>query len=162
MAKVTSSTALPVPAQSVWAVIGGFNALPDWHPAVEKSETKTEDGAKVRTLSLAGGGAIVEKLVSSDHKERTYSYAILSGPLPVANYEASIRVRESDSGIGCTSSSGRANSTLRARRKAMPSLPYAASTKPVSKTSKRCSAAKQERLNLSLLHHDLRRALAAR
>jgi len=102
MAKVNSSTVLPVPAQSVWAVIGGFNALPNWHPAVEKSETTDESGAKVRTLSLAGGGAIVEKLVSSDDKERTYSYAILSGPLPVANYEASIRVRENEGGIGCT------------------------------------------------------------
>jgi len=102
MPKVTSSTALPVPAQSVWSVIGGFNALPDWHPAVEKSETANEGGTKVRTLHLAGGGTIVEKLVASDDKERTYSYTILSGPLPVANYEATIKVRQNDGASGCT------------------------------------------------------------
>jgi len=102
MAKVTSSTALPVPAQSVWSVIGGFNALPDWHPAVEKSDTESQGGTKVRTLHLAGGGTIVEKLVASDDTERTYSYTILSGPLPVANYEATIKVRQNDGDSGCT------------------------------------------------------------
>ncbi len=101
MAKVASSTELPVPAQSVWTVIGGFNALPDWHPAVEKSELEEGDGTKLRTLSLAGGGTIVERLEAKDERERTYSYSILSGPLPVANYQATIRVRENDSG-GCT------------------------------------------------------------
>ena len=100
MAAVKMSQELPVPAQAVWSVIGGFNALPDWHPAVEKSETKTEGDAKVRTLHLAGGGEIVERLESADEKERTYTYSILSGPLPVSNYTASIKVRES--GIGCS------------------------------------------------------------
>jgi hypothetical protein len=102
MAKVNSSTELPVPAQTVWSMIGSFNALPDWHPAIEKSELSEEGGAKVRTLHLAGGGTIVEKLESSDDKERAYSYSILSGPLPVANYTANLRVRQSESGLGCT------------------------------------------------------------
>ena len=101
MAKVSSTTHLPVPAQSVWTVIGGFNALPDWHPAVAKSEQEEKDGAKLRTLSLAGGGTIVERLEAKDDKERTYSYSILSGPLPVVNYQATICVREADGG-GCT------------------------------------------------------------
>ena len=100
MANVSISQELPVPAQTVWSVVGGFNALPDWHPAVAKSETQTEGGAKVRTLSLAGGGTIVERLEQVDDKERAYTYSILSGPLPVADYTATIRVRES--GAGCT------------------------------------------------------------
>ena len=100
MTAVKVSQELPVPAQAVWSVIGGFNGLPDWHPAVEKSETKTEEGARIRTLSLAGGGQIVERLESSDENERTYTYSILSGPLPVADYTATIKVR--DAGIGCS------------------------------------------------------------
>jgi Polyketide cyclase / dehydrase and lipid transport len=102
MAKVNLSQDLPVPAQAVWSVVGGFNALPDWHPAVAKSDTKTDGGAKVRTLTLAGGGTITERLEQVSDKERAYTYSILSGPLPVANYSATIRVRESDSGSGCT------------------------------------------------------------
>lgn len=103
MTQVNVTQELPVPAQSVWTVIGGFNALPDWHPAVEKSETSKTAGQTTRTLTLAGGGGtIVERLDQADEKERTYSYSILSGPLPVANYTATIRVRERESGAGCT------------------------------------------------------------
>ena len=99
MAKVSSTTELPVPAKTVWAVIGNFNALPDWHPAVEKSELKKEDGSTLRKLSLMGGGTIEEKLEQIDDKERRYTYTIISGPLPVSNYTATLKVR--DSGKGC-------------------------------------------------------------
>ena len=100
MAKVSSSADLPVSAQTVWSVIGNFNALPDWHPAVAKSELKEEGGSTLRTLSLVGGGSIEEKLEQIDDHERLYTYSILSGPLPVANYTATLRVRDSNG--GCT------------------------------------------------------------
>ena len=100
MAKVNMTTELGVPAQAVWSVIGGFNALPDWHPAIEHSELDEEGGAKIRTLSLVGGGTIVERLEQVDDSERAYTYSILSGPIPVADYVATIRVREA--GQGCT------------------------------------------------------------
>lgn len=100
MATVSMTQNLPVPAQMVWATIGGFNALPDWHPAVEKSELEEEGGATIRRLHLAGGGEIVERLEKVDDKERLYSYSIISGSLPVSNYTASIRVK--DIGVGCS------------------------------------------------------------
>lgn len=90
MAKVSMSTDLNVSADLVWKLIGGFNALPDWHPAVEKSEL-TEAG-QTRTLSIAGGGKIVEKLEEVDESARTYSYSIVDSPLPVSNYTATIKV----------------------------------------------------------------------
>ena len=37
MAKVSMSIPLPVSIEQAWQLIGGFNALPDWHPAVHKS-----------------------------------------------------------------------------------------------------------------------------
>ena len=100
MANVSVTQDLPVPAQMVWATIGRFNAMPDWHPAVEKSEQSKDGGNTIRKLHLVGGGEIVEKLEMVDDKERLYSYSIQSGPLPVANYTASIRVR--DTGAGCS------------------------------------------------------------
>ena len=98
MAKVSMSTDLKVSADKAWELIGGFNALPDWHPAVEKSEL--EEAGQTRRLSLAGGGTIVEKLESSDDGARTYSYTIVSGPLPVANWTSTIRV--TGQGDDCT------------------------------------------------------------
>jgi uncharacterized protein YndB with AHSA1/START domain len=96
MSKVDMSTDLSVSADKVWELIGGFNALPDWHPAVEKSEL--EEGGTVRRLSLAGGGEIVEKLEKVDDNEHVYTYSIVSAPLPVTNYVSTIRVKDEGEG----------------------------------------------------------------
>lgn len=99
MAKVNMSTKLNVSPDELWKTIGGFNALADWHPAVEKSEL--EEGGQVRKLSLLGGGTIVERLQKMDDTGRLYRYSIESAPLPVANYVSEIRVKESEGGKGC-------------------------------------------------------------
>ena len=96
MAKVSVQSKVDAPVDQVWDLIGRFNALPDWHPAVSKSEL--EDGGKQRRLDLIGGGSIIERLEAHDHDARTYRYSIVSGPLPVMNYEAVIRVEEGEDG----------------------------------------------------------------
>jgi hypothetical protein len=98
MAKFSMSADLKTSADSVWKAIGGFNALPDWHPAIEKSELEEE--GQVRRLELAGGGTVIEKLESKDDGSRTYSYSITDSPLPVANYFATIKV--TGEGDDCT------------------------------------------------------------
>jgi uncharacterized protein YndB with AHSA1/START domain len=102
MAKVSLSTTLPVPARIVWDAIGGFNSLAKWHPAVAKSEESKEGTATVRRLTLHGGGSIVERLDGKDDKKRTYTYSILDGPLPVADYKATLQVEENKDGKSCT------------------------------------------------------------
>ena len=42
MPKVKMSTTLYVPANAVWNMVGGFNQLARWHPAVANSEEKQE------------------------------------------------------------------------------------------------------------------------
>ena len=96
MAKVDMKIDLNVAADEVWKLIGGFNTLPDWHPAIEKSELEEE--GSMRRLSLAGGGTIVEKLERLDDSERVYTYSIVDSPLPVANYTATICVKDNSEG----------------------------------------------------------------
>lgn len=96
MANVKMSTELNVSPDTLWEFIGKFNGLPDWHPAVEQSELKDE--GSVRTLKLAGGGTIEEKLVSRNDSEREYSYSIIDSPLPIANYTSTIKVRSDADG----------------------------------------------------------------
>lgn len=98
MAKVSMQTELDVPVQQVWDLIGGFNALPDWHPAVENSEL--DNGGRIRKLSLAGGGTITERLERISDNEHAYTYSIINSPLPVSNYTATIRVLKDDTGKG--------------------------------------------------------------
>ena len=102
MAKVNLSTTLPVPARIVWDAIGGFNSLARWHPAVAKSEETKQGAATIRRLTLHGGGSIVERLEAKDERKRTYTYSIVSGPLPVTGYEARLHVEEHKDGKSCT------------------------------------------------------------
>ncbi|MFQ5761036.1 MAG: SRPBCC family protein [Acidiferrobacterales bacterium] len=100
MTKVNMKTQVPVSADKLWELIGQFNGVPNWHPAVEKSELE-EDG-KVRRLTLVGGGSIVERLEQIDDNEHLYRYSILESPLPVADYVAEIRVHQNEDGTGST------------------------------------------------------------
>ena len=98
MAKVRMETKLAASPEILWQTIGGFNALPAWHPAVAKSESTGETKGSTRTLSLVGGGSIVERLEELSPTERVYRYSIVSGPLPVADYAAEIRVIDNKDG----------------------------------------------------------------
>ena len=75
---------------ALWKKVGDFCGIGEWHPAVEKC-VLSADGKK-RTLSLKGGGTLVEGLENVDSAGRTYTYTILSGPLPVTNYHSTISV----------------------------------------------------------------------
>jgi len=90
MAQITRSVTVKASPETVWALIGGFQALPDWHPAAEGSAKEMVDGVEHRRLSLAGGGEILEKALGSDGM--SYGYEIVESPLPVNNYRSIISV----------------------------------------------------------------------
>jgi len=97
MVEISKSVDLGVDAATVWAVIGDFNSLADWHPAV--SQSRLEDDGNLRRLVLADGGKIVERLENRDDAARRYSYSIAQAPLPVTDYLATLGVCET--GDGC-------------------------------------------------------------
>jgi hypothetical protein len=86
------------PVDAVWQKVGDFCGIANWHPAIEKCELSADK--KVRTLTLKGGGTIVEKLVRWNDGNHSYTYSIVSGPLPVANYESTLHVSPAKSGKG--------------------------------------------------------------
>ena len=83
---------------AVWKKIGDFCGIANWHPAVAKCELSADK--KQRTLTLKGGGTIVEDLVSWSDKTHSYHYKIVSSPLPVDNYVSTIHVAAAMSGSG--------------------------------------------------------------
>ena len=87
-------------ANALWEKIGDFCGIGKWHPAIEKCELSAD--GKTRTLSLKGGGTIVEALVKMDPAARFYTYSIVSGPLPVANYTSTISVAVDGAGSTVT------------------------------------------------------------
>jgi hypothetical protein len=78
----------------VWAVVGDFCAIKDWHPAVVKCEKVGEGGDTYRLLTLKDGGKIKEKLTDTD--DTSYTYEIVESPLPVKDYEATLYVGKDD------------------------------------------------------------------
>ena len=92
MTDVSMQSEINVNPDELWEFSGRFNALPEWHPAV--SASKLEDGGRIRRLSLFGGGEIVERLEQIDDDDRLYRYSIISGTLPLANYAATLRVKD--------------------------------------------------------------------
>lgn len=96
MASVHETETYDVAPDAMWEKIGDYHGLADWHPAILSQDK--EDGGQVRVLHIDGGGTVTETLV--DEGERTYTYRIDESPLPVADYTATIAVREGDEG-GC-------------------------------------------------------------
>jgi hypothetical protein len=95
---LSRSTDVMASAADVWAVIGGFCAVGDWHPAVETC-TSDDQTPPTRTLHIAGGDAIfVETETARDDAAYSYSYAIMSGPLPVSDYVGTLSVADNDMG----------------------------------------------------------------
>jgi hypothetical protein len=95
MAKASASIDLPVSPGEVWQLIGGFGSLPDWQPAIPKSEL--HDGGRTRHLN---SGVIVERLMAFDEPGRSYTYHILQSPFPQKDYLSTLRVRELNGGKG--------------------------------------------------------------
>ena len=81
---------------ALWKKVGDFCGIGSWHPAIEKCVLSTD--GKQRTLSLKGGGTIVEALESWDDANHSYRYTIVSGPLPVTNYHSTISVTDDAKG----------------------------------------------------------------
>lgn len=83
----------------VWAMIGPFCAIQEWHPSIIScTEEAEQDGTVLRRLALAGGGEIVEQQVSRDDEARQYSYRIVESPLPVRAYKSTLTVDSVDGG----------------------------------------------------------------
>lgn len=99
---VTKTATVDAPPAKVWQTIGDFCGIGTWHPAVEKCEPSSKGGKSVRTLSLKGGGTIVEEQLARDEKKMDYSYTILESPLPVSDYKSTLTVAPSGSGSKLT------------------------------------------------------------
>lgn len=102
MARAHASSVINAPIDQVWAHIRDFNGVPNWHPAVAKSEIEgggpSDRVGCVRVLTLEGGAVIRERLLELSDLGHHYSYSILESPLPVANYRATLRLRRISDG----------------------------------------------------------------
>jgi hypothetical protein len=93
MAEVYMSKEVPTAPDVLWEKIGDFLGLDKWVSGIPPMESD-KDGT-VRRIGQ-GDNAIVEELVDSG--ERSYSYKIVQGPLPVKDYVSTLSVAASGDG----------------------------------------------------------------
>ncbi len=90
----TQEAMINASASDIWAHIGDFGGLHTWHPAVTATELTGSgtDVGDIRVLTLGDGAKITEEVRGHSNDDMSYSYAILESPLPVDNYESTIKV----------------------------------------------------------------------
>ena len=96
---VSLATALPVPAERVWALIRDFDAMPVWNASVRQSHIEDGPADRVgcrRVLLFDDGGTWTHQLTGLSDADRQLRYRIVATPqpmrIPVWNYRAEITV----------------------------------------------------------------------
>ena len=96
MAETFASAVLPADVAAVWSTVRDFDGLPGWQPAVADSVLGGGDApdrvGALRTLRMADGSTVVERLVALDDHDRRLTYQIVEAPYPVRFYRGSLRV----------------------------------------------------------------------
>ncbi|MDP6237330.1 MAG: SRPBCC family protein [Alphaproteobacteria bacterium] len=102
---VKKSASFKASADEVWHVINEFGSLQKWHPWFADSTLYTENGALHRLIVASDGAWVVESLEAYSWAGKSYTYSIVDGVFPIANYTATIAVSESGTGSTITWSS---------------------------------------------------------
>ena len=89
MAAISLDVSLASSKEDVWALVGDFGALAEWHPMVPNC-TLSEDGL-TRTISLPGVSA-VEVLDPEASGVWSHTYSVVSSPMPLEAYRATLSV----------------------------------------------------------------------
>lgn len=96
MAKAYASAVIDAPVDAVWKVVRDFDGLPNWHPAIARSEIEGGQPADrvgcVRSFYLVDGTHVRERLLSLDDTARCFTYNFEKPAFPVENYMARIEL----------------------------------------------------------------------
>jgi len=83
---------------TVWQKVGDFCGIAVWGGGIAHCELSADH--KQRTLTLGNGAKVIEELVRWSDKHHSYTYRIVSSPLPVDHYESTLRVIPDKVGTG--------------------------------------------------------------
>lgn len=91
MAVAVVTQIFPIPAHALWELIGDFGDTGKWSGRPPEACVRNGSGiGALRTLTLADDRVIVDRLEAQG--EYYYSYSIVTSPLPVRAYRATMSV----------------------------------------------------------------------
>ena len=89
--KRTEAPGLP---PEVWAVVGAFCAIKDWHPAVAECVESKEGDADLPHADAQGRRQ--DQGEADRHRGLAYTYEIVESPLPIKNYKSKLWLEVDD------------------------------------------------------------------
>jgi hypothetical protein len=105
MVRIYVSSVIDAGADSVWARIRDFNALPQWHPAIADSRIEQDQPSDrvgcIRHFHTRDGGTIRERLLALSDYDYTCTYEILQSPMGVSDYVATLKLTPVTDGNRC-------------------------------------------------------------
>ncbi|WP_067639357.1 SRPBCC family protein [Nocardia coubleae] len=88
MTEIRSHIVIDTPADTVWKLIGDVPNIAHWMPSMIESRGDADQ----RTVTLADGATLIEKIVTNDAARRRLQYAVVGGDLPVTTHLGTVDV----------------------------------------------------------------------
>jgi carbon monoxide dehydrogenase subunit G len=79
VATIRREIRIPRPASEVWAIVGDPGSVHRWFPGIVASTVECDDRGVFRTVELASGLKLVERIVTNDPTIRRFQYRIEGG-----------------------------------------------------------------------------------
>jgi hypothetical protein len=95
MLRVEAEHVFALPVDTLWAILGDFGQTGKW--SGRPPEACVQEGAGIgalRTLTIEDGRVIVDRLEAQT--PHSYTYSVVSGPLPFKSYRATMAVEAID------------------------------------------------------------------
>ena len=94
--KVEKTITINADPAKVWAIVKDFGNIHKWHPGVVSTKLEKKGSDTFRTLTFKDGGNVYEKLRSVDDADMKLKYEIVSGTLPLTDYNATMTVTKGE------------------------------------------------------------------
>lgn len=94
--KVEKIITIKADPAKVWAIVKDFGGIQKWHPGVASTKLEKKGADTFRTLTFKAGGSVYEKLRSIDDESMKLKYEIVTGTLPLTDYNAIMTVAKGE------------------------------------------------------------------
>lgn len=94
--KVEKTITINADPAKVWAIVKDFGNIHKWHPGVASTKLEKKGVDTFRTLTFKDGGNVYEKLRGADDASMKLKYEIISGTLPLTDYNAVMTVTKGE------------------------------------------------------------------
>ncbi len=95
MADVSTFEDVPLPADTVWNIIGDFGGIRKWAVLVQAESVEDTPNGKIRTLTMPENRTVKERLAAQS--QYSYTYTMVDRP-EMADYRSTVAVIPLDPG----------------------------------------------------------------